>query len=227
MDNTEQKEPVITPDDSTVNTEQSVINLESNEFEKDKFKTQFSSAPTYLPKNWYEQEAYSGDKLYKYMDGTGWTVVGDSTSLADVTLGGAASSISSGTITARKYLKVVFISPATRSASTNTYMTFNGSATGYNWCSNLNGGTTQSGGGNEIRIHTGITTDGQTFISLDIINIATQKKYLNGQFSIISDHLGIFGGDWSNTSDQITSISFSPSSGTFPAGTQLIVMGSD
>jgi len=146
--------------------------------------------------------------------------------LATATLGGAATSLSTGTFTAKKFLQV-FIHVPSKSASAITRLQFNGD-TGNNYQSTVsqNGGASTLAGG-----IAGIDLAGsgnvEEYFCLNIFNKSSVKKFTTGQGAISSNQLEIMGW-WANTASQITSITLANSAGAnFPSGTEITVFGSD
>lgn len=153
---------------------------------------------------------------------------GEWTELANVVLASAANSISSGTITAKKVLKVYVISPGTNSAAW-IRMRFNASsAANYNFrqvvhSSSISTATTSNGTG----ILFGREVDAKRWFNFDISNIIDQVKMFTGHYiqeDLVSE---LCSGYWNNTTDQITSVAIDcTESETFDAGTRMIVYGS-
>lgn len=167
-------------------------------------------------------------------NGTDWTSAapaggGEWTQLANVVLGSAANSISSGTITAKQYIKVVLISPGTNSTAW-LGMRFNGdTGNNYNYRQTVSSGSSiiTTSTSNSANISFGREVDDKRWAAFDISNIQDQVKLFTGQYiqgDLVSE---LSNGYWNNTANQITSISvYCTESETFDAGTRMIVYGS-
>jgi len=166
-------------------------------------------------------------------NGTDWTSAapsggGEWTQLANVVLGSAANSIASGTITAKKALKVYVISPGTNSTAW-IRMRFNASAgANYNFRQVVNSSSiTTATTSNSTGILFGREVDAKRWFNFDISNIIDQVKMFTGNYiqeDLVSENCS---GYWNNTTDQITAVSIDcTESETFDAGTRMIVYGS-
>jgi len=156
--------------------------------------------------------------------------------LASVTLGSAADTINSGTITAKTHLKFTFELVPNSSDNVEPDMRFNSdSGTNYAMIYGNDGATDNSysprdrlyiigntGGANEPAYCTG-----------SIINISDQEKHvtshsIRGATGNTVPQRREFQGRWANTSAQITSIQvFQDGSGDFGVGSTLTVWGLD
>lgn len=148
------------------------------------------------------------------------------TELASVDLsGGAASSLSSGTITAKNKLRV-FVYWGTVSSGIQ-YFRFNAdSGSNYSGASILDGtyeGTYSTTGFRTNQ--TGGTTGG--FIVIDINNTASIAKHITGTSTLSNDSLVQVGGKWNNTANQITEVIFHAGAGNLPTTTTMLVLGAD
>ena len=155
--------------------------------------------------------------------------------LADVTASGSSSNLSSGTITAKKYLWIqAYVEPA---SSTDFVMTFNNdnatSNGNYDIHVSDNGGTYgTSYGRDNINLKASMTTP--TFINLFIVNNSTTKKLCIGN-AVEQNTAGANSvpnrrestGRWNNTSDQITEIDIDSSGGNWGSNSFIRVWGAD
>lgn len=155
------------------------------------------------------------------------TDVGAFQLLADVTLGSAADSISSGTITARKLLRIYLFGIDSGNITSN--LRFNGD-TGNNYSFNRVSGDSTS----QSSIGTGDSNMDQ-FSVIDIINNQSQEKLTNW-YTTFASSAGAGAapiwdrvtGKWANTSAQITSVTaINGGTGDLAAGSRLVVMGRD
>jgi hypothetical protein len=155
--------------------------------------------------------------------------------LASTELTSTATSISSGTFTAKKYLMFILTKEKT-GGYVNPKIEFN-SDTGNNYSSRYsdNGGSDNSSTSQpNIDLRAG-ELDGRSFSTGYIVNKSDQEKLMISH----STNAGSEGagnasgrnevvGKWTNTSSQITSINFSrTASGSFASGTILKVYGAD
>ena len=153
--------------------------------------------------------------------------------MADVT-GGASSNVSSGTITAKKYLWVQFWYD--RAATFNVTAQFNND-TGANYSSRYsdNGGSDSTATSqNQAVIDAGGTSGKPDFVNMFIINNSSNEKLV-----ICNDVQANSAGaanaptrresvsKWDNTSSQITEIDFNTSASSFVSGARLKVWGAD
>ena len=155
--------------------------------------------------------------------------------LADVTASGSSSNLSSGTITAKKYLWIqAYVEPA---SSTDFVMTFNNdnatSNGNYDIQVSDNGGTYgTSYGRDNINLKASMTTP--TFINLFIVNNSTTKKLCIGN-AVEQNTAGASSvpnrresvGRWNNTSAQITEIDIDSSGGNWGSNSFIRVWGAD
>jgi len=155
--------------------------------------------------------------------------------LADVTLSSTGDNLSSGTITAKKYLWIqTYISDTGGQDSVN--MTFNND-TGNNYAfrRNNNGGTdATTTSTSHITLNSSEVTE-DLFSNVFIINNSSNEKLVIGH-TIQNQTLGAgtapirkeFVGKWSNTSSQITEIDFdNDSSGSYDTNSFIKVWGSN
>lgn len=155
--------------------------------------------------------------------------------LGRVTLGSAAASMSTPTITGRKYLNIMSLClpPA---AAISPWIRFNND-TGNNYAMRYSANTSASatlGSQNGITMNPGSV---QTIVQslVEVTNIAAQEKPVTVTVSDTaaagaanSPNTIFVGGKWANTSVQITSVQVFNSSGlNLAAGSELIVLGHD
>ena len=157
------------------------------------------------------------------------------TELSNVTLGADGDTLSSGTITAKKYLwGQAFI--RTKTGTTTTDIRFNGD-TGSNYSKRKSfAGGAEELSNSENRINVGgIDSDNPSFINFFIINNSANEKLVMFH-SVFSTPTGagtapyrIEGvGKWANTSNQITEINFvNTGAGDYELGSKLIIWGSN
>ena len=157
------------------------------------------------------------------------------TELSNVTLGADGDTLSSGTITAKKYLwGQAFI--RTKTGVTTTDIRFNGD-TGYNYSKRKSfAGGAEELSNSENRINVGgIDADNPSFINFFIINNSANEKLVMFH-SVFSTPTGagyapyrIEGvGKWANILNQITEINFvNTGAGDYELGSKLIIWGSN
>lgn len=160
----------------------------------------------------------------------GWRV------LANVVASGTVTSISSGTIPARKFLKILVVAAPT-GGTLNIGVRFNNdSGTNYAERGEVNGAADAAAGNlNQINTKTAIDANRQ-FTQLIGENNATQEKLFIAE-SIIRGSAGAANGPdrkqgvykWANTSNQITRVDVVDTGGTgdIAAGSTLLVLGKD
>ena len=153
--------------------------------------------------------------------------------LADVTLSGTGTNISSGTITAKKYLWFQLWYDVTAGADAN--LTFNNNTTStYALRRSANGGsdvTSTSQTGMNMQGSGAVTP---VFINGFIINTSANEKLIIAH-QIEQNTAGAgnapnrreFVGKWANTSSQITELDFTTTSNNYTAGSFLKVWGAD
>jgi len=154
--------------------------------------------------------------------------------LASENASGSSTNLSSGTITAKKYL---WVQVYTDGSSINDEITFNNDSGGttYSYRSSANGAADVLGlnGGSLRNLHTaGIS--GKSFSSFFIVNNASDEKLVIGQ-SIQQSTAGAANapsrsewvGKWTNTSAQITEIDVDSTSGNWGDISIIKVWGSD
>lgn len=153
------------------------------------------------------------------------------TELASVNASGSSTNLSSGTITAKKYLWVQAWLKNTSSHTSD--MTFNNDTTTYAWRYSDNGGadgTTTSD--SNIELYPASTTP--IFVNMFIINISDKEKLVTGH-TIQQSTAGAgtapnrreFVGKYDSTSAQITEIDIDSSSGNWDSTSIIKVWGSD
>ena len=147
--------------------------------------------------------------------------------LASVELGAEADELSSGTITAKKYLMVEYYVKKTGTA--NTRWRFNNDI-GSNYSARQSGNGASDGSPliNQTSIYTHADTSGNAFGNIFIVNSSANEKL--GIFHEVSDNVNRreVVAKWSNTSSQITEIDLlNTDTGGFSAGTTLKVWGMD
>lgn len=147
--------------------------------------------------------------------------------LASVTLGSAATTISSGTITAKKHLRILLYI-AGSAAGADLGLQFNGD-TGNNYLWNTakdQGAVTVPGSLDKLKLSSGAVTQERLAI-IDIYNVATINKLV--RVTVVSqDDVWEGGGQWTNTANQITSIvAMLDAAGNISSGTNMVVLGMD
>ena len=154
--------------------------------------------------------------------------------LANVNLsGGANSNLSSGTISAKKYLWVQYY--AQTSASADIKFTFNNSTSGYCDMRQIND-SAYTGKINQDNWEDegGLSANRGIFVNMFIINNANSVKL--GIVNSVRDMGGSAGtqpqkrhwvGKWTETTDQITEIDLTASSGNLQSVSELRVWGAD
>lgn len=152
--------------------------------------------------------------------------------LASVELTSAADNLSSGTITAKKYLWVQCYTVA--SGAINARVTFNND-TGSNYAKrNSDNGSADGSIGNQAFWQINATT-GNEFYNIFIINNSSNEKLMSGHVlgqgtagAANATSRGEQVGKWANTVDQITEIDFTNAgAGDYAGGSFLKVWGSD
>lgn len=150
-------------------------------------------------------------------------------------LGGSAASISSGTITARKFLRVFMYAVAT-GGTLNTRLRFNNdSGANYAERSSSNGGADGTGASG---VNVGFTQSASTNSRIgvaEITNTSAQEKLVsihivenNGAGAANVPTRAEEAAKWANTSVQITRVDLiNTGTGSFAAGSRLIVLGHD
>lgn len=146
--------------------------------------------------------------------------------LATASLGAGATTLSSGTFTARKFLR--FIIQVAGNAAADLGIQFNGdTAANYEWVQTKDGGaSTNNTADTKIKFGAGSETEDRLIV-IDIINVAASAKQITGLQSTGHEITSI-GGQWSNTSNQITSaLLLLDAAGDITAGTEITVFGHD
>jgi len=157
--------------------------------------------------------------------------------LASVELTGTSATLDSGTITAKRYLWIQYYI-GTRTATNNDLMTFN-SDTGSNYAQReqRNGGSdgTRTNHPNIFSVPETSPSTNPTFSNTFIVNDSANEKLLishcfaqntAGAGNAPSERYEIFG-KWTNTSSQITRITITANTSTYPTGSILKVWGSN
>jgi hypothetical protein len=156
--------------------------------------------------------------------------------LASVTLGGDASEISSGTISAKKYLWVqVYFQNA--SSSDDVLVRFNndtGSNYAHRHAINYGSDTTQTSGSSIKLIDRNAAADVGRFVNFFVVNNSATEKLLIAH-GLEEETAGASNapttnecvGKWANTSSQITEIDCFTNSGNIRSGAELRVWGSN
>ena len=151
--------------------------------------------------------------------------------LASVNASGSSTNLSSGTITAKKYLWVQAWLKNTTSHT--TALTFNNDTTTYAYRLSDNGGAdaTSTSQAN-ISVYSAVTTP--IFVNMFIINVSANEKLVIGHTvsqstagaATITDRRE-FVGKWDETASQITEIDLDSSSGNWDSASIIKVWGSD
>ena len=170
------------------------------------------------------------DAEYIY-DGSTWRRQAQWEQLADVTLGSAAASISSGSISARTNLRVIFIGIPTSTIAHKIQFN-NDTANNYS-CNQKSNDTAQSLIASTSSIQWNInSTAVASYTEFNILNISTIEKLVSlygldtgSSGAAASSNRILGGGKWVNTSAQITRIDFLTTVGTYASGTRMIVEG--
>jgi len=151
--------------------------------------------------------------------------------LASVNASGSSTNLSSGTISAKKYLWIQCYLKNTTSHTSD--MTFNNDTTTYAYRNSDNGaadGTSVSQ--NEIELFSATTTP--VFVNMFIINNSANEKLVIGHTnnqntagSGTASNRREFVGKWDNTASQITEIDIDSSSGNWDSVSKINVYGSN
>lgn len=165
------------------------------------------------------------------------TDIGSFQVLADVTLGSAGDTISSGTFTAKKFLRIYSIYQSS-GGNADCNIRFNNDS-GSNYAvvfAALSAATTTSTSQTSL-IVTGATTITNQFLFGDINNAAAAREkaiwYTRCETSTAgagnAPNISNFMGKWANTSAQITRIDLLnlAGAGDFATGSRLVVLGKD
>ncbi len=165
-------------------------------------------------------------------DGSGLSDIAGSggwTKLVGVSLGSAATSISTGTINAKTWLKVIVFVHRNLSGNSRFGFRFNNDS-GLTYAYNINEDQINTNiSGQDILLLTAENhTDGGVF-SYTIHNSSTNWKMITGTNYRLTSSSAYGGGFWLNTNSQITNITFLEDGENFsmPAGTEMIVFGVD
>lgn len=191
--------------------------------------------------NWYDNSG-SG---FSFVSGSEVVVLGYDPSdthttnfweeLASVELGSASDTISSGTITAKKYLWVQFYQKS--SGNANNMLRFNGDSGSNYAIRGTSNGDADTPAGNTTNCfgNFGSSYSSPSFHNSFIINNSANEKLVTSH-TVVQNTAGAgtapsrqeVVGKWANTSSQITSISFTNSdTGDYAAGSILKVWGSN
>lgn len=158
--------------------------------------------------------------------------------LSRTTLGAGATSITSSSFTARKYLRIIAQFRVTGVNWGSGRLRFNGdTGTNYAYRLSTNAGADSTGSSDGVPIDTGSTGNGMHILVLDINNVATTEKPVYGAIVDSGSANGVanimnrreIAAKWANTASQITSISAvnGTASSSFAAGSEIIVLGHD
>lgn len=154
--------------------------------------------------------------------------------IARTTLGSAGDTITVSGIPARKYLKIIMTS--IDSSQTSPAIRFNGD-TGSNYAYRVaqDGSADSTSTSQTSLLIGGSATANGRLITIDAINISSQEKVFVSE-SVFSGTAGagtaptkrIAYGKWANTSDQISSVTFTNAgTGDFGIGSEVVVLGHD
>lgn len=157
--------------------------------------------------------------------------------LADVTLGVAGDTISSGTVTARKYIKLIWAPIATGGTNNGVLRFNNDSGNNYNLRYSDNGGADGTTGATTgVAIDTGAIAAVNFFGHAELVNFSANEKIVRG-WGASSGAAGAanapgrreFVCKWANTSVQATRFDVLNTAGTgdFAIGSRLLVYGRD
>lgn len=161
---------------------------------------------------------------------------GDVEQLANVALSSNEVSISSGTIAARKFLKILVMVPD-RSNANDIAIQFNSDTNAnYSYRISVNGNGAASNNTNQTQIElvSGDSSDAGAFSEINIQNINDFNKPILANSMDVPSSSSSSGnmyhiiGTWANTSNQITSVTIKTMDGTttMASGTRLIIFGS-
>jgi hypothetical protein len=176
-------------------------------------------------------------RIYRMVDGT-WRYVTPLPAsipqiLASVTLGSAATSLASGTITAKKFLRFEIYIP-TASAAICPGLQFNGdTGNNYAWRVFNNNLGSETAAVSLAQLRDSNTSTLPFFFTGDMINIAGDYKSLNGlskeNNGAASVRAFVVWDTWANNTNQVTSVSLLANNGAnnLPAGTIMNIYGHD
>jgi len=161
------------------------------------------------------------------------SAVGEYEVLANVTLGGAADSISSGTFTAKRFLRVIIDVTHTGAASGN--LTFNGdTGNNYSLRYSTSGAFGTGVSTNQIGAIFNNNATGASGGVVDIVNRSNAPKHGTAVGSEATTNAAtastgtVLYFKWTNNSAAITSMTLSNgAAGDYDAGSRLIVLGTD
>lgn len=147
------------------------------------------------------------------------------------TLSGAGDSISVQGMSARRHLRVLIAILDTVGSLTSSIRFNNDSGNNYAYRLDVNDGTT-SNATSQSSIAGFLTGADSAFITLDILNIATQNKGVIGHEVVFDSAASTappkveITGKWANASDQITRIDvLNGGAGDFAIGSEVVVLG--
>ncbi len=152
--------------------------------------------------------------------------------LASVTASGSSANLSSGTITAKKYLWIQ--AEYSKSSNGTLSTTFNNdTGSNYSFRKSTNGGADGTFTG-QASIAEGYSQSQIAFLNIFIINNASNEKLVIAN-TVLADGTGAgtaptrieYVGKWANTSNQITEIDLDSSGGNFDSHSMIKVWGSD
>lgn len=151
--------------------------------------------------------------------------------LGRYTASGAVSSMATGTFTAKKYLKIIYVAHSGGVSTLTPYIRFNGdSGTNYQYRTHENGGAGDSTGTSQTGFQMGSNTLLGLYGELLVVNESAYHKLGSG-VECFWDNSNIYrntyAAKWANTSSQITQVSFVATAGNFQAGSEIIVLGHD
>lgn len=166
-------------------------------------------------------------------DGSAWRTFGDFEILKKITLGSNATTLSTGTFAARKYLRF-FINTIPSGSLNWGYRFNNDSANNYAANSSVNFGASVLTPSN-ANLFCGVVGALTSFVVGDVYNVASRSKQVrsitndDGGNNLASTVGNIYdvGGKWINTSNQITRLDLFTTTNNFAAGTEIIVLGRD
>ena len=153
--------------------------------------------------------------------------------LADITLGSSGDKLDSGTITAKRFLRVEIHTIATGGAIKEN-ITFNNSRGNEYSRRRSNDSASDSTDTSQPQLEVYGDTTQDRYLGLNIINIADKEKLVIGEYVINTTGAGNapnrseFVGKWVNTSAQITQIEIdNTGAGSYDTGSQMTIWGTD
>ena len=179
---------------------------------------------TYLSGN--RIQGRSDDTLLTTISQTSWK------QLDKVTLGSAGADLDTGTFAAKDNLMILaHLIPSTTCACD---LTFNADSLGNYATRRSNNGSTDSTSTSDSLVDLRYNSNEETFIVINIRNIANKEKLCIANLATISSGAGtpnraevVF--KWANTSDQITRVNFNKGSSfvNYASGSEVVVLGCD